>query len=129
MRVLNRSIALWRKHGDAVKQQVGLTTTGIIILFAIISIACSVRFWDLGQIGFNNDEAIYSGQADNISWIRRIFGRFFDLSCSSSSSAILYINRIWHCWYSRFSSKTSPSNLWSYDSRCYFLYRKNALWV
>lgn len=63
MRVLNRSIALWRKHGDAVKQQVGLTTTGIIILFAIISIACSVRFLDLGQIGFNNDEAIYSGQA------------------------------------------------------------------
>ena len=63
MGALSRANISWQKHKDSFKQQLGLSTTEIIILIAIVTIACSVRFWDLGQIGFNNDEAVYSGQA------------------------------------------------------------------
>jgi 4-amino-4-deoxy-L-arabinose transferase-like glycosyltransferase len=63
MRALNRVNISWQKHRDSIKQQLGLSTTEIIVLLVIVAIACSVRFWDLSQIGFNNDEAVYSGQA------------------------------------------------------------------
>lgn len=63
MGVLNRANGSWQRYRDSIKRHIGLSTTEVIILFAIIVLACVVRFWDLGQIGFNNDEAIYSGQA------------------------------------------------------------------
>jgi hypothetical protein len=37
-----------------------------VILCIIVSVAVSVRFWDLGEIGFNNDEAVYAGQGANM---------------------------------------------------------------
>ena len=63
MGALNRANISWLKHKDSIKQQVGLSKTEIIVLIAIVAIACTVRYWDLNQIGFNNDEAVYSGQA------------------------------------------------------------------
>lgn len=63
MGALDRANVSWIRHMNLIKQHIGLSTTGIIVLAAIIATACIVRFWDLSQIGFNNDEAIYSGQA------------------------------------------------------------------
>ncbi|MDP9489087.1 MAG: glycosyltransferase family 39 protein, partial [Thermoproteota archaeon] len=35
----------------------------LLIVISILIIAAYLRFWDLGIVGFNNDEAVYSGQA------------------------------------------------------------------
>jgi hypothetical protein len=78
MGALSRANISWQKHKDSFKQQIGLSTTEIIILIAIVAIACSVRFWDLGQIGFNNDEAVYSGQAATLAGYED-FSRHFSI--------------------------------------------------
>lgn len=45
---------------------VNISSTDVLLLVAILAVASFARFWDLGGVGFNNDEAVYSGQAANL---------------------------------------------------------------
>jgi 4-amino-4-deoxy-L-arabinose transferase-like glycosyltransferase len=47
----------------ALKQRFKLPKKEFLFLILLISFAVILRVWDLGMAGFNNDEAIYSGQA------------------------------------------------------------------
>ena len=47
-------------------QKLKFSNYHIPILVAILVVATIVRFWDLGGVGFNNDEAVYAGQAANL---------------------------------------------------------------
>jgi len=49
-----------------------------LFLVLIIFFASIVRVWDLGNIGFNNDEAIYSGQAATLAGYKE-FGEHFSI--------------------------------------------------
>ena len=44
-------------------QKIKLSKSEFLILIAILAVASFARYWDLGSVGFNNDEAVYSGQA------------------------------------------------------------------
>ena len=48
------------------------------ILILIIFSASLLRLWDLGSIGFNNDEAIYSGQAATLAGHKE-FSEYFSI--------------------------------------------------
>jgi 4-amino-4-deoxy-L-arabinose transferase-like glycosyltransferase len=50
----------------------------LLFLVLIIFFASIVRLWDLGNIGFNNDEAIYSGQAATLAGYKE-FGEHFSV--------------------------------------------------
>ena len=49
------------------KQRFSLSKNDVLFLVLVLSLAIILRFWDLGSAGFNNDEAIYSGQAATLS--------------------------------------------------------------
>jgi len=45
------------------KERINHSKLEFSLLVLIIISASLIRLWDLGAVGFNNDEAIYSGQA------------------------------------------------------------------
>lgn len=49
----------------------------IPVLIAILIVAIMVRFWDIGGVGFNNDEAVYAGQAANLAGYAEFEKYFF----------------------------------------------------
>jgi 4-amino-4-deoxy-L-arabinose transferase-like glycosyltransferase len=49
-----------------------------LILSLIIICACIIRFWGFVDVGFNNDEAIYSGQAATLAGFEE-YGKFFSI--------------------------------------------------
>ena len=54
------------------------TKLEISFLVVLVIVASVVRFWDLGYIGFNNDEAIYSGQAATLAGFEE-YGEHFSI--------------------------------------------------
>ncbi|HEY7777973.1 MAG TPA: glycosyltransferase family 39 protein [Nitrososphaeraceae archaeon] len=60
------------------KQQINLTRQECLLLIIIIALASIIRLWSLSDIGFNNDEAIYSGQAATLAGYEE-FGKFFSI--------------------------------------------------
>jgi len=65
---------------DRLKSSQKLKFSGyeIPILIAIITVAVIVRFWDIGGVGFNNDEAVYAGQAANLAGYEE-FSKYFSV--------------------------------------------------
>jgi 4-amino-4-deoxy-L-arabinose transferase-like glycosyltransferase len=65
------SVRLWNRDRE--------TTARIISVTLVMCLAAGIRVWGLNQIGFNTDEAVYSGQAAAIAQIpvlREIFPVF-----------------------------------------------------
>src|SRR5215217_2913573 len=52
------------------------TTARIISVTLVMSLAAGIRLWGLNQIGFNTDEAVYSGQAAAIAQVPVLKGIF-----------------------------------------------------
>ena len=61
------NVLLQEEHLKQLKYKIPWKEVGIFI--SIIALASFVRFWALGDIGFNSDESVYSGQAANLSWL------------------------------------------------------------
>jgi hypothetical protein len=53
----------WLRYGEFVTQRITLPRYEVAVFVVIVAVASFIRLWDLGQVGFNNDEAVYSGQA------------------------------------------------------------------
>ncbi len=51
----------------------------LLVVISILVIASDVRFWDIGDVGFNNDEAVYSGQAASLAGYEQ-FQKHFSLT-------------------------------------------------
>lgn len=60
------------------KERINVTKHEFLFLILIILFASLVRLWGLGAIGFNNDEAIYSGQAATLAGYRQ-YGENFSI--------------------------------------------------
>ena len=60
------------------KKAINPTRQELWILILIIFSASVLRIWDLGSIGFNNDEAIYSGQAATLAGHKE-FSEYFSI--------------------------------------------------
>lgn len=59
-------------------QKLKFSNYPIPILITILVVAAIVRFWDLGGVGFNNDEAVYAGQAANLAGYEE-FSKYFSV--------------------------------------------------
>ncbi len=57
-------------------RKINLSTNEILALVAILAVASIVRYWDLGSVGFNNDEAVYSGQAATLAGYKEFSEHF-----------------------------------------------------
>ena len=60
------------------KQHINLSKPEYLVLILIIISASFIRLWGLDDIGFNNDEAIYSGQAATLAGYEE-FSKFFSI--------------------------------------------------
>ncbi len=60
------------------KQQISLSKQEYLFLILIVFSASMIRLWDLADVGFNNDEAIYSGQAATLAGYDE-FSKFFSI--------------------------------------------------
>ena len=60
------------------KRRVNIFKNEYFFLIIIIIAASIIRIWGLGDVGFNNDEAIYSGQAATLAGYEE-FGKFFSI--------------------------------------------------
>ena len=60
------------------KKTINLSRQELWIIILIIISATVLRVWDLGSVGFNNDEAIYSGQAATLAGHKE-FSEYFSI--------------------------------------------------
>src|SRR6266545_2623917 len=60
-----------------------------LLLFGILALAALMRFWQLGQIGFRGDEAVYAGQAAILSGDQDM-KRYFILISRGNSNFLIY---------------------------------------
>ncbi len=62
----------------------------LVIFISIVGLASIVRFWGVGDIGFNSDESVYTGQAANLAGYEE-FSKYF--------SAFVLILFYFNFWY------------------------------
>ncbi len=79
----------------SVFKNVKISRTDLVILLLIIIFASFIRIWDLGNVGFNNDEAVYSGQAATLAGYEE-YSKYFSIHRAHPllfqfSVSILYI--------------------------------------
>lgn len=60
------------------KRQLNIFKNEYFVLIIIVIAASIIRLWGLGDVGFNNDEAIYSGQAATLAGYEE-YGKFFSI--------------------------------------------------
>jgi len=63
---------------QSLKERINVTKKELLVLVLIIIFASVLRLWDLGGTGFNNDEAIYTGQAANLAGHKE-YGEYFSI--------------------------------------------------
>lgn len=68
------NVLLQEEQLKQLKYKIPWKEVGIFI--SIIALASFVRFWALGDIGFNSDESVYSGQAANLAGYEE-FSKYF----------------------------------------------------
>src|SRR5207342_3690790 len=77
-RALSLKSRLKRRQLSGLIERIMPSRQEFLFLVLIIFSASIVRLWDLGNIGFNNDEAIYSGQAATLAGNKE-FGEYFSI--------------------------------------------------
>lgn len=75
---INRLREHWNPLDRSRKQNIVSIRKDILALAPIIVVSVILRFWDLGSVGFNSDEAVYSGQAATLAGHVE-YARFFSI--------------------------------------------------